>query len=169
MYVYVYIYIYIYICIYIYIHLYIYIQRERERFIYLFILICIFIQICIYIYIYVWVSVLARCSPHRALARLSPARVRPIRIPRIRLPRFVPRVGLPRKPLLIGNLTAALRLFKGWVRKDANVGLRTGCEPRSARGRANRVCARGVGRNLEYCWGGSLIITIKPHHLVSGL
>ena len=31
------------------------------------------------------------------------------------------------KPFLIGNLMAALRLSKGWVRKDANLGLRTGC------------------------------------------
>ena len=28
---------------------------------------------------------------------------------------------------LIGNLTAALRFSKGWVRKDTNLGLRTGC------------------------------------------
>ena len=31
------------------------------------------------------------------------------------------------KPFLIGSLTAALRFSKGWVRKDANLGLRTGC------------------------------------------
>ena len=51
----------------------------------------------------------------------------PVRIARIRCPRFVPRVGLPRNHLLIGSLTAALRFSKGWVRKDPNLGLRTGC------------------------------------------
>ena len=49
--------------------------------------------------------------------------VHPVRIARIRLPRFVPRVGLPRNLCLIGNLTAALRCCKGWVRKGANLGL----------------------------------------------
>ena len=44
-----------------------------------------------------------------------------------RKPRFVPRVGLPRNLFLTGSLTAALRFSKGWVRKDANLGLRTGC------------------------------------------
>ena len=34
---------------------------------------------------------------------------------------------MPRTIYLVGNLTAALRFFKGWVRKDANLGLRTGC------------------------------------------
>ena len=51
----------------------------------------------------------------------------PVRIARIRCPRFVPRVGLPRNLFLIGSLTTALRFSKGWVRKDANLGLRTGC------------------------------------------
>ena len=31
------------------------------------------------------------------------------------------------KLVLIGSLSAALRFSKGWVRKDANLGLRTGC------------------------------------------
>ena len=31
------------------------------------------------------------------------------------------------KSFLIGSLTAALRFSKGWARKDANLGLRTGC------------------------------------------
>ena len=53
----------------------------------------------------------------------------PVRIVRIRLPRFAPRVGLPGDRFLIGSLTAALRLSKGWVRKDPNLGLRTGCIP----------------------------------------
>ena len=52
----------------------------------------------------------------------------PVRIARIRLPRFVPRVGLPGNRCLIGSLTAALRFSKGWVRKDANLRLRTGCK-----------------------------------------
>ena len=33
------------------------------------------------------------------------------------------------KPFLTGSLTAALRFSKGWVRKDTNLGLRTGCSP----------------------------------------
>ena len=57
--------------------------------------------------------------------------VHPVRIARIHYPRFVPRVGLPRNFLLIGSLTAALRFSKGWVRKDANLGLRTGCKGRA--------------------------------------
>ena len=32
---------------------------------------------------------------------------------------------------MIGSLTAALRLSKDWVRKDANLGLRTGCSSNS--------------------------------------
>ena len=53
--------------------------------------------------------------------------VHPVRIARFHVTRLLPRVGLPRNLLLIGNLTAALRLSKGWVRKDPNLGLRTGC------------------------------------------
>ena len=45
---------------------------------------------------------------------------------RFHVTRFAPRVGLPRNLLLIGSLTAALRFSKGWVRKDSNLGLRTG-------------------------------------------
>ena len=61
------------------------------------------------------------CTTHACI------RVHPVRIARIRCPRFVPRVGLPRNRCLIGSLTAALRFSKGWVRNDANLGLRTGC------------------------------------------
>ena len=47
------------------------------------------------------------------------------------------------KLLLIGNLTAALKSSKGWVRKDANLGLRTGCksekEPRSVKSKARQL------------------------------
>ena len=53
----------------------------------------------------------------------------PIRIARIHVTRFSPRVGLTRQIYLIGNLSAALRFSKAWVRKDANLGLRTGCIP----------------------------------------
>ena len=53
--------------------------------------------------------------------------IHPVCIAIIRCPRFVPRVGLPRNLCLIVSLTAALRFSKGWVRKDANLGLRTGC------------------------------------------
>ena len=52
-----------------------------------------------------------------------------VRIARIHYPRFVPRVGLPRNLCLIGSLTAALRLSKGWVRKDANLGFYLCHEP----------------------------------------
>ena len=34
---------------------------------------------------------------------------------------FFTRVGSPRNRFLIGSLTAALRLSKGWVRKDLNL------------------------------------------------
>ena len=57
--------------------------------------------------------------------------VQPVRIARFHITRFSPRVGLPRSLLLIGSLTAALRLSKGWVRKEANLGLRTGRNPLS--------------------------------------
>ena len=43
------------------------------------------------------------------------------------------------KPFLIGSLTAALRLSKGWVQKDTNLGLRTGC---SGRGGAVQLAPR---------------------------
>ena len=61
---------------------------------------------------------------HISIVRLP---LHPGRIARIHNPRFVPRVGLPRNLFLIGSLTAALRFSKGWVRRDANLGLRIGC------------------------------------------
>ena len=123
-YAYIYIYAHVYICvyIYIYIHTYIYIYMG-------YIHIYIYIHI-IYIYIYGTHPTIATppsvtwkpsfSAPHRAV-------IHPVRIARIPYPRFVPRVGLPRNLFLIGSLTAALRFSKGWVRKDANLGLRTGC------------------------------------------
>ena len=60
----------------------------------------------------------------------------PVRIARIHVTRFSPRVGLPRQLYLIGNLTAALRFAKGWVRKDANLGSRIG---RTSTGRLTDV------------------------------
>ena len=58
---------------------------------------------------------------------ITSSAIHPVRIARIRCPRFVPRVGLPRSRFLTGSLTVALRFSKGWVRKDQNLGLRTGC------------------------------------------
>ena len=48
----------------------------------------------------------------------------PVRIARIHYPRFVPRVGLGFKEI---RTLSALKTSKGWVRKDPNLGLRTGC------------------------------------------
>ena len=47
-----------------------------------------------------------------------------------------------KKLRLIGSLTAALKCSKGWVRKDANLGLRTGCN------------SGGLGY-LPFAWGGA--------------
>ena len=78
--------------------------------------------------------------------------IHPVRIARKHYPRVVPRVGLPRNCLLIGSLTAALRCSKGWVRKDANLGLRTGGDHNSAFLQSDRrsyVLARaGAGVNV---------------------
>ena len=72
----------------------------------------------------------------------------------MRCPRFVPRVGLPRNRFLIGNLTAALRFSKGWVRKDANLGLRTGCKGTVP------FMAGSLGQTVHVSWSrhGSSII-----------
>ena len=51
----------------------------------------------------------------------------PIPITIFSLTRFLPRVGLPRNLFLIGSLTAALRLSKGWVRKYLNLVMGIGC------------------------------------------
>ena len=53
----------------------------------------------------------------------------PVRIARIHYPRFVPRVGLGFKEI---RTLSALRVSKGWVRKDPNIGLRTGCNAASS-------------------------------------
>ena len=47
----------------------------------------------------------------------------PIRIAIIHYPRFVPRVGSGFEKI---RTLSALRLSNGWVRKDPNLGLRTG-------------------------------------------
>ena len=88
-----------------------------------------------------------RCTAARVERRLTVSRVpkpsshglrtsclQPVRIARIHCPRFVPRVGLPRNLFLIGSLTAAVRCSKGWVRQDANLGLRSGCARRQGQG-----------------------------------
>ena len=73
--------------------------------------------------------------------------IHPVRIARLRLPRFAPKVGLPRNRFLMGSLTAALRFSKGWVQKDANIGLRTGCS-------ATRLnCANQACEYLKYRHG----------------
>ena len=50
--------------------------------------------------------------------------IHPVRIARIHYPRFVPRVGSGFKEI---RRLSALRISKGWVREDPNLGLRTGC------------------------------------------
>ena len=57
-----------------------------------------------------------------------------VRIARTHYPRFSPRVGLPRKIYMKGNLTAALRFSKGWVRKDDNLRTRIGCITNTIKG-----------------------------------
>ena len=125
----IYIYIYIYAYIYVYVYIYIYIYT------YMCIHIYIYIHTCMYLCMYT-----SQRSRHTGAALATPRRdphdeasqavifyIHPVRIARIHYQRFVPRVGLPRNHLLTGSLTVALRLSKGWVRKDANLGLRTGC------------------------------------------
>ena len=119
-----YIYIYIYICVYIYIyklyHTYIYIYIYTYKYMYIYIYIYIYIYYryvlsqTIYIYIYIYIY-LYKWTWRPARGHGGP--VHPIRIARIHVTRFSPRVGLPRQIYLIGNLTAALRLSKGWSEK----------------------------------------------------
>ena len=85
-------------------------------------------------------------GPKTTLPSHLPVRVLPVRITRFHVPRFVPRVGLPRNLFLTGSLTAALGFSKGWVRKDANLGLRTECTS----------SCRFIGhtRNMGFCHHG---------------
>ena len=92
---------YIHICIYIYIHVCLYT--------------CIYTYTYIYIYTSLSLSIYIYIYTHMYMCTI------------FHVTRFSPRVGLPRNLFLIGSLTAALRLSKGWVRKDPNLGLRTGC------------------------------------------
>ena len=106
-----------YTCVYIYIYTHVYIS----------------LSIHVYIYIYtLYVFSLSWChlecfGDARVCVDMNNQKVfkllRPVRIARIHCPRFVSRVGLPRSLCLIGSLTAALRFFQGWVRKDTNLGL----------------------------------------------
>ena len=89
--------------------MYIYIYIYRYKYIH----ICVYV--CIYIYIYI----------HRESTATG---LHPVPITRLSLTRFVPRVGLHRDLFLIGSLTAALRLSKGWVRKNLNLVMGIGCK-----------------------------------------
>ena len=72
--------------------------------------------------------------------------IHPVRIARIHYPRFVPRVGLRFKEL---RTLSALRISKGWVRKDPNLGLRTGCmSSRWVRGNLQRGKGKG-GKRID--------------------
>ena len=64
-----------------------------------------YVCICMYIYIYIWL-------------------IHPVRIAIIHYPIFVPMVGLGFKEI---RTLSALMISKGWVRKDPNLGLLTGC------------------------------------------
>ena len=57
-------------------------------------------------------------APRRPLSGIHP-----VLIPRIRCPRFVPRVGLHFKAI---RTLSALRISKGWVREEPNLGMRIG-------------------------------------------
>ena len=70
----------------------------------LYIYICIVIS-CMSVYVYIYIYIY-------------------IYIARIHYPRFAPRVGLRFKEV---RTLSALRISKGRVRKDPNLGLRTGC------------------------------------------
>ena len=56
--------------------------------------------------------------------KANEAALHPVRIARIHNPRFVPRVGLRFKEI---RTLSALRLSKGWVRKNLNLKMRIGC------------------------------------------
>ena len=88
-----------------------------------------FVCWCCYVLILLYCFFLPRCACQC---------VHPVRIARIRYPRFVPRVGLGFKEI---HTLSALRISKGWVRKDPNLGLRTGCM-------CDAVWVRGGGRVL---------------------
>ena len=60
-------------------------------------------------------------GPADAIQRDGRLYIHPVAITKSSLTRLIPRVGLPRNRFLMGSLTAALRLSKGWVRKDLNL------------------------------------------------
>ena len=93
------------------------------------------LSLSIYIYIYMrriytcpcWHGIPPRRAACWGLAAAGSRRgssLHPVRIARIHYPRFAPRVGLGSKEI---RTLSALRISKGWVRKDPNLGWRTGC------------------------------------------
>ena len=108
-------------------------------------------------YIHTYIHMSGFGSSRRAARSLRSGRgagggcVDPVRIARIHVTRLSPRVGLPRNLFLIGSLSAALRFSKGWVRKDPNLGLRTGCRPRRSRTRDHSRSRKRADSNYVYC------------------
>ena len=103
-----------------------YLFSYLSMYIYIYIYVCILVLLIILLILLLpdRVAIVAFSEEAWQSKRLSevaghrmPDRVHPVRIARIHYPRFSPRVGLPTKIHLIGNLTAALRFSKGWVRK----------------------------------------------------
>ena len=101
LYINIYMYIYMYLYTYIHIHIYIYIY------------ICIYLDLSVCIWVHAFQSL--------------PEPVTPSSHSKNSLSKICSKGWVAQKPFLIGNLTAALRLSEGWVRKDPNLGLRTGC------------------------------------------
>ena len=64
---------------------------------------------------------------HSVLSIIDIIIIHPVPITMLSLTILVPRGGLPRNRFSIGSLTAALRFYKGWVRKDLNLVMGTGC------------------------------------------
>ena len=104
---------------------------ERSKYIlciYIYIYIYIYTHIHTYIYIYIYlvlhgsVLIIFFCGVHRRDSR-GPA-LHPVSITRFPLSRFSPGAGLLRNPFFT---LSTLRLSRGWVRKDGNLVMETGC------------------------------------------
>ena len=105
--------------------------------------ICISLSLYIYIYIYIRPQVRSMRKLRRtwstSLVAWTSRTSRPGSPPpaprshsKNSLSKICSKGWVAQKPSLIGSLTAELRFSKGWVRKDANLGLRTGCTPSSS-------------------------------------
>ena len=81
----------------------------------------IYLSLSLYIYIYMYTYNTIGSKSVRCLASVN---IHPVRIARIRYARFAPRVGLRCKEMC--TLSAQI-ISQGWVRKDTNLRLRTGC------------------------------------------